>query len=186
LFDAVFERSANPMSILSDDRVIMRANEAKAKLLGRPAQEVIGQRLEDFVAPEQRADAARSWDRARQADEKLVGEYDIVRADVGRIRVRYAAESLKTDGSGLFIHIELPELPDEEVAASEESAALSLTRRELEVARLLASGMTGPDIARKLVLSHDTVRTHVRNAMAKTRARTRAQLVAIVMSEHLI
>ena len=44
--------------------------------------------------------------------------------------------------------------------------------------RLVAAGETGPEIAEQLQISHATVRTHVRNAMSKVGARSRAHLVA--------
>jgi len=42
-----------------------------------------------------------------------------------------------------------------------------LSRRELEVLRLLASDLDGPDIARELSISLSTVRTHTKNIFAK-------------------
>jgi DNA-binding CsgD family transcriptional regulator len=54
----------------------------------------------------------------------------------------------------------------------------ALSAREREIVRLVAAGDTGPEIAEQLHISHDTVRTHVRNAMAKVGARSRAHLVA--------
>jgi DNA-binding NarL/FixJ family response regulator len=42
---------------------------------------------------------------------------------------------------------------------------------------MLADGMTGEQIAKRLVLSPETVRTHVRNAMEKLDARTRTEAV---------
>ena len=56
-----------------------------------------------------------------------------------------------------------------------------LTRREREILALLAEGMSGAQIAEKLVLSPETVRTHVRNAMAKLGASTRSQAVALAL-----
>jgi DNA-binding CsgD family transcriptional regulator len=56
-----------------------------------------------------------------------------------------------------------------------------LTRREREILGLLAEGMSGAQIAGKLVLSPETVRTHVRNAMAKLGASTRSQAVALAL-----
>src|SRR4051794_28135978 len=58
----------------------------------------------------------------------------------------------------------------------------SLTPREREILSLLATGMSGADIAEALVLSPETVRTHVRNAMAKLGAATRSQAVVLAMS----
>ena len=49
--------------------------------------------------------------------------------------------------------------------------------------RRVAEGANSRQIADELYLSPATVRTHVRNAMFKTRAHTRAQLVAIVLSD---
>jgi GAF domain-containing protein len=46
---------------------------------------------------------------------------------------------------------------------------------------LLAKGMSGADIAGALVLSPETIRTHVRNAMAKLGAATRSQAVVMAM-----
>ena len=42
-----------------------------------------------------------------------------------------------------------------------------LTGRERDVLRLLASDLDGPSIARELVLSLNTVRTHTKNIYAK-------------------
>jgi putative two-component system response regulator len=54
-----------------------------------------------------------------------------------------------------------------------------LSPREREIVGLLARGASGEEIAEQLFLSTHTVRTHVRNAMAKTNAHTRAHLVAL-------
>jgi DNA-binding NarL/FixJ family response regulator len=53
----------------------------------------------------------------------------------------------------------------------------ALSRRESEVLTMLADGLTGEEIAQRLVLSPETVRTHVRNAMEKLDARTRTEAV---------
>ena len=56
-----------------------------------------------------------------------------------------------------------------------------LSAREREVLGLLAEGMSGAAIADQLVLSPETVRTHVRNAMDKLGASTRSQAVALAL-----
>ena len=45
---------------------------------------------------------------------------------------------------------------------------------------------TGPEIADELHITHDTVRTHVRNAMEKVGARSRAHLVAKALGSELL
>jgi DNA-binding NarL/FixJ family response regulator len=56
-------------------------------------------------------------------------------------------------------------------------AAKALSDREAEILAMLARGLTGEEIAQRLVLSPETVRTHVRNAMGKLEARTRTEAV---------
>ena len=55
--------------------------------------------------------------------------------------------------------------------------AKALSARESEVLGFLADGLTGEEIARRLVLSPETVRTHIRNATEKLEARTRTEAV---------
>ena len=57
------------------------------------------------------------------------------------------------------------------------SEAKRLSNRESEILTLLADGLTGEEIAQRLVLSPETVRTHVRNAMTKLEAPTRTAAV---------
>ncbi|GAA4974987.1 LuxR C-terminal-related transcriptional regulator [Kineococcus glutinatus] len=52
-----------------------------------------------------------------------------------------------------------------------------LSARELDVLRLLASELDGPGIARELVVSLNTVRTHTRNVYAKLAVRNRREAV---------
>lgn len=57
------------------------------------------------------------------------------------------------------------------------AAAKALSSRESEILGLLAEGLTGEQIAKRLVLSPETVRTHIRNAMEKLDAPTRTAAV---------
>ncbi|MDX3525206.1 MULTISPECIES: ATP-binding protein [Streptomyces] len=65
---------------------------------------------------------------------------------------------------------------DVEPAAAQASGPSPLTRRELEVAALVAKGMSNRQIATGLVLSSRTVDFHVGNIRAKLGFRTRAQI----------
>ena len=62
----------------------------------------------------------------------------------------------------------------------------SLTQREREVLRLLADGLSNDETGKRLFISPETVRTHVRKAMAKLEADTRTQAVAIALRQSLI
>jgi DNA-binding CsgD family transcriptional regulator len=77
--------------------------------------------------------------------------------------------------------------PDRKDAVPAQGAdRVPLTRREREILGALAEGLSGAQIAEKLVLSPETVRTHVRNAMAKLGASTRSQAVALALQHHEI
>ena len=61
-----------------------------------------------------------------------------------------------------------------------------LTRRERDVLRLLADGLSNEEIGAKLFISAETVRTHIRKAMGKLGADTRTQAVARALRDQLI
>jgi DNA-binding NarL/FixJ family response regulator len=74
--------------------------------------------------------------------------------------------------------------PDLAVALTPTTASTAwntLSGREQEVIELLAAGLNGEQIAARLVLSPETVKTHVRNAMQRLGARTRAHAVALAI-----
>jgi DNA-binding NarL/FixJ family response regulator len=66
-------------------------------------------------------------------------------------------------------------------AAAEPAAAAplpdGLTQRELEILRLIARGLTNPEIAAQLYLSNHTVKTHISRIFAKTGSRDRAAAI---------
>jgi DNA-binding NarL/FixJ family response regulator len=61
-----------------------------------------------------------------------------------------------------------------------------LTQRERDVLRLLADGLANEEIGKRLFISAETVRTHVRKAMDKLDADTRTQAVARALRDRLI
>jgi DNA-binding NarL/FixJ family response regulator len=60
-----------------------------------------------------------------------------------------------------------------------------LTQQEMRVVELLPRGLTNRDIALELNVSENTVKTHLRHAMAKLRVSDRTEAVAIAMREGL-
>ncbi|MBW3592418.1 MAG: response regulator transcription factor [Actinobacteria bacterium] len=61
-----------------------------------------------------------------------------------------------------------------------------LTGREREILQLLADGMSNADVASRLFISQETVKSHVRHILAKLEADTRTHAVAIALREAII
>jgi PAS domain S-box-containing protein len=186
-FYAVFERTSNPMVLIDGERVIVDANPAIADLLGYERSEMIGRSMLDFIPRAEHEHHRMAWAQLQAVGEQTIDRTLLAR-DGREIPVQYAGTltELPDHGAlGVYVAIEVrsaPEREDEAPAAQRPP----LTARESEVVQLVALGKTGTDIATELHLSPETVRTHVRNAMAKTGTRTRAQLVATAFSDRLI
>ena len=58
-----------------------------------------------------------------------------------------------------------------------------LTAREREILQLLADGMSNADVAAKLFISQETVKSHVRHILTKLEADTRTHAVAIALRD---
>jgi len=72
------------------------------------------------------------------------------------------------------------------VRVAEDPRLRTLTERELEVLRAVATGLTNGEIALDLRLSESTVKTHVSRALAKIGARDRVQAVIIAYDVGLV
>jgi DNA-binding NarL/FixJ family response regulator len=61
-----------------------------------------------------------------------------------------------------------------------------LTGREREILQLLADGMSNADVAQRLFISQETVKSHVRHILTKLEADTRTHAVAIALRDAII
>lgn len=61
-----------------------------------------------------------------------------------------------------------------------------LTRKEIQVVRLAAEGLSNDEIAERLFVAETTVRTHLRNINVKLDARNRMEAIAVVRKAGLI
>jgi DNA-binding NarL/FixJ family response regulator len=61
-----------------------------------------------------------------------------------------------------------------------------LTDRELEVLKLVATGLNNRDIAKQLFISENTVKNHVRNILEKLQLHSRMEAVVYAMREKIL
>jgi PAS domain S-box-containing protein len=180
LFWLVFERTANPVALLDEERRIVDVNAAAVELLGGSREQILGRSLRDSLKPAERERADEEW-----RDFLRTGEYsgtrDLLRTDGTEVHVDFAARLADIGGRRMAIFVAMAGGEPEPFALARGAANLGLTDREREVVTLIAMGLDTGDIAAELHISPETVRTHVRNAMGKLDVHTRAQLVAVVL-----
>lgn len=185
LFSTAFKQSRNPMVLLDARRRVLDANGAYLKLLGYSREAVVGAPVFRFIAGGPLA-TPEQW-AATVMTNHFTGEAGLLCADGSRVAVQWAATSETVTGRRLVLFVVLSTSRwgrQFRRAPQPESGALS--EREREIVRLVALGSTGPEIADELLIAPGTVRTHVRNAMTKVGARSRAHLVAKALGDGLV
>jgi PAS domain S-box-containing protein len=202
-FWSVFEESNIPMALIDRELRFVAVNDAAEALYQHPREEVIGQPAGTAFVGGRSSAGSDEWKELLR-DNELYGERLITHPSGQSMQVSYAAHATTIDGEwrALFvtlsaklvpngsdlIHAATPGGPARGGASTGQGfgqLGSALTPREREVVRRVALGRSTPQIAVDLSLSPATVRSHVRNAMVKVGAHTRAQLVALVLGEGL-
>jgi PAS domain S-box-containing protein len=181
LFWLVFRRSSNAIALIDDRRRFVEVNDPALALLGRSRGETLGISIADSVKPSERPKSAQEWQaflRSGECSDTRV----LIRANGSEVEVDFAARLASIGDRQLAIYVMLPRSESRPSSTLGRDHEESLTNREREVVTLIALGGDTSEIAERLHISPETVRTHVRNAMTKLGARTRAQLVAIALS----
>jgi PAS domain S-box-containing protein len=186
-FWKVFEQSRNAMALLDGSRIHRSVNPAAVELFGYPREELLGMAIDDLYPPPDRPLLVMRWDQLVSVGAALVNHREMIRADGTHIELELAVHTEMVTGQLRALYVVLhSEAAEAHPEPEDVRIGEGLTPRELEVVHLLALGLSGPEVAEQLFISHDTVRTHVRNAMEKFDARTRAQLVAITLGQGLL
>ncbi len=184
LFWEAFKRSRNAMALVNDQRHHVEMNGAYLQLFGYRRDALLRLPIYDFVV-DGPVMSAREWHEILETPQ-FSGTAEVIRADGARLRVEFGGHPEVVTGRRLVLVVvtgvsRRRRRPPTGHAPG--GSCATLTSRELEVVELIALGLSGSEIAQELHLAHNTVRTHVRNAMRKVDARSRAQLVAKALGE---
>ena len=187
LFTSAFRQSRNAMVLLDEGRRIVDANGDMVQLVGRPRGTLTGRPIAEIIAGGPLVTEAE-WQEWLTAG-RFGGEVTMLHADGSGVSVQWGATTEVATGRRLVLVVALHTSrwgPRFRRAPDEREVGRALSAREREIVRLVAEGQTGPEIADELGIAHDTVRTHVRHAMDKLGARSRAHLVAKAFGEQLL
>jgi len=198
-FWPMFEQSHIPMALVDRNRRYVAVNDAGLELFQYTRAEVIGAVAGRTSVDVDSATAAAEWEQLFRVNE-FYGDRIVEHPGGTLIHVSYAAHATSVGGEWMALIValsarlepdgaELIGTIEPQTAATRTEAKIKgsvLTPREREVVRRVALGASTRRIAADMFLSPATVRSHVRNAMVKTGAHTRAQLVAIVLGDGLV
>jgi DNA-binding CsgD family transcriptional regulator len=181
---AIFDRGELPMVIFDDERCYRDANPPARLLFRKSLAELRALRIED-LAPE-------PLDRDHVLDDLLAdgyatGDWEMEFEDGSRLSVVFWTLARALDGLNVSVFLPADWSEQEMLPGARMDGELPrVTDRELEVLRLAATGIPGPEIARRLVISPTTVKSHFENIYGKLEVPDRAAAVATALRLGLI
>jgi DNA-binding NarL/FixJ family response regulator len=102
------------------------------------------------------------------------------------VRIVAAGEALLAPGITRRLIAEFARLRPRAPDPSAQRALAALTPRETDVLRLLAEGLSNPEIAGRLHVGEETVKTHVSRILSKLGLRDRTQAVVVAYETGLV
>jgi PAS domain S-box-containing protein len=182
LFETAFNRSQNAMALTDNERRMVRVNASLAQLLGYRPSQLVGRHTYDFVVDGPLL-SREEWDLAIARGD-VTGDAEVRRADGETMRVQFGIHPGVITGERLVLFVALAVSRwGRHFRRVDSEATGELSKREREVVAMVARGATSAEIATALHITHNTVRKHVNSAMRKLGARSRAHLIAKVLTD---
>jgi PAS domain S-box-containing protein len=143
-FEALFTAALDAVFIADDARVLIAINPAAARLLARPAQDVVGHRFDEFLEHSGEIDAA--WE-AFLAGGRRTGELRVVRAGGALCDVEYSGTANFVSGQHLGI---VRDVTERRAAQAREALRLRETETLLAVSRTLSATLDPTETMRRV------------------------------------
>jgi DNA-binding CsgD family transcriptional regulator len=177
----MFETDPTAVLVLDDDRRNVDGNRVARSFLGVSREDLRKHRVDDFAIPTVREDLDRLWQMFLRRG-ALDGLLPMLLTNGLQRTVSFQGRARVTPGRHVIkFTLAHPDHQTTELVLEDADRITNLTAREREVLTLLARGATAETIATYAVLSPETVRTHVRNAMRKLSARSRPHAIALAI-----
>jgi PAS domain S-box-containing protein len=202
--DGIFARAADGAFAIGSGGRIVLWNQAAEKMLGYTAREAIGRLCCDFFVGHDDSGNRLCYQGCHVMSLVKLGDpvqsFDMLtRTKAGRpiwINLSTLTVPAGQPGGPLTVHLfrdvtttkELLGLVRERLTAppAAEATGDPLTRRELEILRMIATGVSTKAAADKLHVSSATVRNHVQNILGKLGAHSRLEAVAMATRQRLL
>lgn len=178
------------------DGIVVTWNGRAEALYGWSREEAIGRPVAELTVPSESRRVAEDIMGAIRDGRSWQGSFRVRRKDGSQFTAYVKDSPILEDGRLVGIVGVSIEVGDPDLAGAVRSFAdlgpvagkrsRTLSPREREVLSLLARGLTGEQIAEHLVLSPETIRTHIRNAREKLGASTRVEAVTTALLAHEI
>jgi len=202
--DEAFSRTADGAFAIGPDGKVVLWNRAAEKMLGYTAREALGRLCCDLFVGYDDSGNRLCYQGCHVMSLVKMGDpvqsFDMrTRTKAGRpiwVNLSTLTVPAGQNGGPLTIHLfrdvtatkELLGLVRERLTApaSVEPTGDVLTRRELEILRMIATGVSTKAAADKLHVSPATVRNHVQNILGKLGAHSRLEAVAVATRQRLL
>jgi PAS domain S-box-containing protein len=182
--EVIYQTSFDALLVFDDEHRCLYVNESATTLLGASLENVLTRRLEHFT-PEEHWPALQQFWADLERRGRRDGSHELLRGDGSRTTIEFRATWNFGPGQHLMAaHEAGPRRNGANGQAQPKNG--TLTPREQEVLQLAADGRSPPEIARILVMSPGTVKTHFQHIYKKLGAHDRASAVAQCLRGGLI
>jgi PAS domain S-box-containing protein len=178
----IFDHSPVPMVMVDGSLRYVEANRPARLWFRLSLEELRSYTIGELTAGPSGGVLEQAWERLLEVG-SMAGRYPVNASDGSRLDVAYygLARVLPALHLIAFAPADWPDDEFDPIDDHRSDASALLTPREIEVLALAADGLSGPELAHRLVLSPATINAHFKNIYRKLDVQNRAAAVAKAM-----